>query len=172
MGEHDQTVLHDEDAHQSIHDDGRAFHPIDVGARFFQGAGGGANDPAYNNPDPYLDPDLYKYTQVFRFFHDTLSPDSVLVNVRPFSVTKWESLYSTLFGTGTELQIYHYPMWDATDPSFTPVIDGSYRVVGHLGWISGEQICVPIFTVAADSPSALALEKARLGEERERILWR
>jgi hypothetical protein len=25
MGEHDQTVLHDEDAHQSIHDDGRTL---------------------------------------------------------------------------------------------------------------------------------------------------
>jgi len=63
-------------------------------------------------------------------------------------------------------------MWDAADPSFTPIIDESYRVVGHLGWISGLQICVPIFTGQPDSPSALVLEKARLGEERERILWK
>jgi len=37
MGEHDQAVLHDEDADGNIHDDGRTFHPIDVGARFFPG---------------------------------------------------------------------------------------------------------------------------------------
>ena len=28
MGEHDQAVLHDEDAHQSVTDDGRTLRPV------------------------------------------------------------------------------------------------------------------------------------------------
>ena len=30
MGEHDQAVPHDEDAHQSIHDDGRTLRPLGI----------------------------------------------------------------------------------------------------------------------------------------------
>jgi hypothetical protein len=174
MGEHDQTVLHDKDAHEDLGDDGRRFHPIDVGDRFFQGAGGGANDPAYNNPDPYLDPDKYKFTQVFRFFHDTLTPDSVLVQTRPFSPTKWESLYSSLFGTGVRGDVV--PWFDGKDleveASFTPIIDESYRVIGHLGWIDIGQICMRNITDERGTGTAFHLEKARLAQERQQILWR
>jgi hypothetical protein len=161
MGEHDQTVLHDDDAHGSIHDDGRTFHPMDVGARVFQGAGGGANDPLYNNPDPYLDPEIYKHTQVFRFFHGTLSPDSVLVHVRPFNVTEWESLYSSVFTLGGS---------NFSRASFTPIIDDSLRVVGHVGWADGNDILVPEDTVRNDRHFWSILQQVRLGEERQQIL--
>ena len=30
MGEHDQTVPHDEDAHQDIHNDGRTLRPLGI----------------------------------------------------------------------------------------------------------------------------------------------
>ena len=162
MGEHDQTVLHGDDAHGNIHDDGRTLRPAGL-----YDPEVAAEDDGHNNihfRDEVMPGPRLRMTPVFRYSHDELIPDILHVHLRPFSATEWESLYSTPFGTGTEPQLYHYPMWDATDPSFTPVIDESYRVVGHLGWISGEQICVPMFTVAAHSPSALVLEKARLGE--------
>jgi hypothetical protein len=159
MGEHD--TVHDKDAHGDIHDDGRTLHPMDVGARVFQGAGGGANDPLYNNPDPYLDPEIYKHTQVFRFFHGTLSPDSVLVHVRPFSVTEWESLYSSVFTLGGS---------NFSRASFTPIIDDSLRVVGHVGWADGNDILVPEDTVRNDRHFWSILQQVRLGEERQQIL--
>ena len=168
MGEHDQTVLHGDDAHGNIHDDGRTLRPAGL-----YDPEVAAEDDGHNNihfRDEVMPGPRLRMTPVFRYSHDELIPDILHVHLRPFSATEWESLYSTPFGTGTEPQLYHYPMWDATDPSFTPVIDESYRVVGHLGWISGEQICVPMFTVAAHSPSALVLEKARLGEDRQRLL--
>jgi len=46
-----------------------------------------------------------------------------------FLVTKWESLYSTLFGTGVETTRFEP---DGVEPSFTPVIDESYRVVAAI----------------------------------------
>lgn len=174
MGEHDQTVVNDKDGHEDIGDDGRKFHPIDVGNRFFQGAGGGANDPAYNSPDPYLDPEKYKCTQVFRFFQDSLTPDSVLVNIRPFCETKWEALYSSLFGSGVRGDVV--PWYDGKDKeveaTYTPIIDESYRVVGHLGWIDIGQICMRKFTDDNGTGTALHLEKARLAKERLDTLWR
>jgi len=89
MGEHDQTVLtgghaHVEDMHANIHDDGRTLSR----AEFEPGAGGGAEDFAYND------------TPVYRYSHDKLIPDTVHVHSRPFSVTKWEAMFSTLFGNG------------------------------------------------------------------------
>ncbi len=164
MGEHDQTALHDEDAHGNIHDDGRRFRLMDVGARFFQGAGGGANDPLYNNPDPYLDPDLYKFTKVFRFFQGTLTPDSILVYTRPLNVTKWESDYSDMFASEPGLPKFHY------DASFAPVVDDSLRVVGHVGWADGFDICVPSDTVQEGSKFWSILRQRRLGEERQQLL--
>jgi hypothetical protein len=170
MGEHDQTVLHDADAHGDIHDDGRTLRPA------------GLYDPEIDHqyddedrihsihqvaPGPRL-----RITYVFRFSSEKLFPDSVHVHLRPFSVTKWESIYSTVFGSGTQ------PDWTSprTDPgiapSFAPVIDDLYRVVAHVGWISGKEICVPKGTVAWDSPVAHIFEECRLGEDRMRILWR
>jgi len=160
MGEHDQTVLHDEDAHDSIHNDGRTLRYIEYGA----GAGAGADHDAYHNPDAYFD------KSVFRYCNDKLIPDTVHVRIRPFTVTKWESIYSTVFGSGTQ------PGWDSpiTDPgiapSFEPVVDDRYLVIGHLGWISGTEICVPKGTIAWDSPVAHIFEARRLGEDRQRLL--
>jgi hypothetical protein len=160
MGEHDQTVLHDEDAHESIHNDGRSLRYIEYGA----GAGAGADHDAYHHPDAYFD------KSVFRYCNDKLIPDTVHVRIRPFTVTKWESIYSTVFGNGTQ------PGWDSpiTDPgiapSFEPVVDDRYLVIGHLGWISGTEICVPKGTIAWDSPVAHIFEARRLGEDRQRLL--
>jgi Bacterial toxin 47 len=153
MGAHDQTVLHDKDAHGSIHDDGRRFRPLGID----------------ENPDvdnvAFSDAQL---TPVFRYSGDKLISDAIHVHIRPFHETKWESLYSSLFGTGVKPTRFEP---DEVEPSFTPIIDESYRVVGHLGWINMSQIC--IFT--ARDGTALDLQKAeptRLSEEHWRRLWR
>jgi len=151
MGEHDQTVPQDEDAHEDIHDDGRRFRPLGID----------------ENPDvdnvAFSDAQL---TPVFRYSGDKLISDAIHVHIRPFHVTKWESLYSGLFGTGVKPTRFD----DGVEPSFTPIIDESYRVVGHLGWINMSQIC--IFT-SARGGAALDLQKAekgRLAGERQRLL--
>jgi len=160
MGEHDQTALtgrhtHGDDTREGIHDDGRTLGR----AEFEPGAGGGAEDFAYND------------TPVFRYSHDKLIPDTVHVHLRPFSVTKWESMFSTLFGSGTHPDNWVCPSCDpGLEPTFRPVIDDSYRVVGHLGWISGTEICLPKNTVAWDSRVAHIFEERRLGEDRRRLL--
>ena len=160
MGEHDHPALtgrhtRGDDTHQDIHDDGRTLGC----AEFEPGAGGGAEDFAYND------------TPVFRYSHDKLIPDTVHVHLRPFSVTKWESMFSTLFGSGTHPDNWVCPSCDpGLEPTFRPVIDDSYRVVGHLGWISGTEICLPKNSVAWDSRVAHILEERRLGEDRRRLL--
>jgi hypothetical protein len=151
MGEHDQTVLHDKDAPEEIGDDGRRFHPLGID----------------ENPDvDYVAFSASSLVPVFRYSRDKLIHDAVRVHIRPFHVTKWESLYSSLFGTGVKPTRFEP---NGVEPSFTPIIDESYRVVGHLGWINMSQIC--IFT--AQGGTALDLqkaEKARLGERRKEIL--
>jgi hypothetical protein len=125
---------------------------------FFQGAGGGANDPLYNNPDPYLDPDLYKFTQVFRFFQDTLTPDSILVHTRPLNVTEWESFYSSVLGDSRMFM------------KLAPVVDDSWRVVGHVGWIDGVDLCVPYRTPARTGSKFWdILAERRLAPERQQL---
>jgi hypothetical protein len=158
LGEHDQTAPHDQHPQESIHDDGRALAEVELGA------GAGANDP--DNPD------IYKNTPVFRFAHDKLLPETVHVRLRPFHVTKWESVFSTVFGTGSHPDWVSPSVDPGLEPSFTPIIDENYRVVGHMGWIGGPEICVPRNTVAWDSPIAQIFEKARLGEDRRRLLAR
>jgi hypothetical protein len=158
MGEHDQTVLTGRhtggDAHEDIRDDGRTLiHP-----EFEPGAGAGAGDDVYND------------TPVYRYSHDKLIPDTVHVHIRPFTVTKWESIFSTVFGTGTRPDWLSPESAPGLGPSFTPVIDESYRVVGHLGWISATEIRVPKNTVESDSPVAHIFEEARLGGDRQRLL--
>ena len=153
MGEHDQAVLHGGDAHADIHDDGRRFHALGF------------------DETPDIDSVAFSASSlvpVFRYSGDKFINDAIRVHIRPFLVTKWESLYSTLFGTGVKPTRFEP---DGVEPSFTPVIDESYRVVGHLGWINMSQIC--IFT-ALDG-TALDLQKAeptRLSEEHWRRLWR
>ena len=150
MGEHDQTVLHGDDPHQDIHDDGRAFHPLGID----------------ENPDVVAFSDAYNLTPVFRYSGDKLISDAIHAHVRPFHETKWESLYSSLFGTGVKPTRFD----DGVEPSFTPIVDESYRVVGHLGWINMSQICI---LTDARGGAALDLQKAekgRLAEERQRVL--
>jgi hypothetical protein len=145
VGEHDQTVLHDEDAHGDIHDDGRTLdHP-----EFAPGAGAGAEDDVYND------------TPVYRDSHGKLIPDTVHVRLRAFSVTQWESQYSTVFAP-VDFRLF--------EPSFAPVVDDSWRVVGHLGWIDGYDICVPYDTVRTGSKFWYILQARRLGEWRQQLL--
>jgi hypothetical protein len=171
MGEHDQTVLHDKDAHASIHDDGRALRPAGL-----YDPEVAAEDDGHSNihfRDEVMPGPRLRITPVFRYSSDKLISDALHVHLRPFSITKWESIYSTVFGSGTHPNDWVCPSCDpGLAPSFTPVIDESYRVVGHLGWISGTEICVPKGTVAWDSPVAHIFEERRLGEDRQRTLWR
>jgi hypothetical protein len=145
MGQHDQTVLHDEDAEGNIHDDGRTLdHP-----EFAPGAGAGAEDNAYND------------TPVYRYSHGKLIPDTVHVRLQAFSVTQWESQYSSVFAPA-DFRLF--------EPSFAPVVDDSWRVVGHLGWIDGYDICVPYDTVRTGSKFWYILQERRLGEWRQQLL--
>jgi hypothetical protein len=164
LGEHDHAVLtgrygHAEDAHDSLYEDGRTLSYIEPGA----GMGAGADHDAYQHPDAYSD------KSVFRFCDDKLIPDTVHVRIRPFTVTKWESIYSNVFGSGTQPDWLSPTTNPGIKPSFEPVIDDSYRVIGHLGWISGSEICLPRNTVEWDSPVAHIFEERRL-VKRARLL--
>jgi hypothetical protein len=174
MGDHDQTVLtgghaHVEDMHANIHDDGRTLRP----AGYYDAE----IDHQYDDEDrihsihQVMPGPRLRITQVFRYSSDKLISDALHLHIRPFTVTKWESIYSTVFGSGTHSNDWVCPSCDpGLAPSFTPVIDESYRVVGHLGWIPGTEICVPKNTVAWDSPVAHIFEERRLGEDRRRLL--
>jgi hypothetical protein len=142
MGEHDQTL--DKDAYRSIHDDGRKLPPIRREEYFHQ-----YDD--YANPIPgseYLP--TYAH-QAFLFSRKELIPEIVYVHGDKFTSTEWEAQFSDLTGSGDE-------------QSFVPVVDDNFRVVGHLGWIDGKNICVPKKTIAEGYgyPYAAELEKARL----------
>jgi len=142
MGEHDQTL--DKDAYRSIHDDGRKLPPIRREEYFHQ-----YDD--YANPIPgseYLP--TYAH-QAFLFSRKELIPEIVYVHGDKFTPTEWEAQFSDLTGSGDE-------------QSFVPVVDDNFRVVGHLGWIDGKNICVPKKTIAEGYgyPYAAELEKARL----------
>jgi len=85
MGEHDQAVLHDEDAHQSIHDDGRRFRPLGID----------------ENPDvdnvAFSDAQL---TPVFRYSGDKLISDAIHVHIRPFHETNGSPCIAACSGPG------------------------------------------------------------------------
>jgi hypothetical protein len=148
MGEHDQTVPHDEDAHQSIHDDGRTLRQ------------GGL---VYNESYPKAAPEP-GVKQVFIYRGEKLIPDTVYIHSDAFSVTGWESHYSDLFALEPGHPKFHY------EASFTPVVDDSWRVVGHVGWADGFDICVPSDTVQKGSKFWSILRQRRLGEERQQLL--
>jgi hypothetical protein len=142
VGEHDQTL--DKDAYRSIHDDGRKLSPIRREEYFHQ-------YDHYGNPIPdseYLP--TYAH-QAFLFSSKELIPEIVYVHGDKFTPTEWEAQFSDLTGSGDE-------------QSFVPVVDDDFRVVGHLGWIDGKNICVPKKTIAEGYgyPYAAELEKARL----------
>jgi hypothetical protein len=143
MGAHDQTL--DKDAHRSIHDDGRKLPPIRHEEYVPQ-----YDD--YANPIPNTERLPYYAHQAFLFRRPkALVPEIVYVHGDNFTPTDWEREFSNLTGSGDE-------------QSFAPVVDDNFRVVGHLGWIEGTNICVPKKTIAEghDYPYAAELEKARL----------
>src|SRR5882724_8113452 len=140
MGEHDQTVLHDEDAHASIHDDGRTLRQ-----------GGLVYNPGY--PVAVPEPGAQR---VFIYRGQKLLPDTVYIHSDAFLVTEWESLYSSVFTLGGS---------NFSRASFAPVIDDSWRVVGHVGWADGNDILVPEHTIRNNRLFWSILQKARRGEE-------
>jgi hypothetical protein len=165
LGEHDQTVLtgrHTDvgDTHDSVIDDGRSLKYIEPGA----GAGAGADHEAYHDPDAYID------QAVFRHCDEKFIPDIVHIRTAPFAFSKWEFIYSTVFGSG--LQPHRDP--GETDRKialgFEPVIDDHYRVIGHLGWISGSELFVPKDTIEWDSPLLHGFEQQRLEAARAPFL--
>jgi Bacterial toxin 5 len=154
MGDHssgypvDQTVQHDKDAHASIHDDGRTLR--DEGLVYHAGYPVAVPAPG---------------TQVAFVFRDKnkLIPETLHVHPETVIPTTWESLYSVLFGTGTE-ERYDFPVNDGpVAASFSPVIDDGSQVVGHVGWVDGYEICVPVDTIRDGCPFAKILEARRLG---------
>jgi hypothetical protein len=74
-----------------------------------------------------------------------------------------------VFGTGTKEE-FGAVTEGRVEPSFAPIIDDSYRVIGHVGWIDGFEICVPKDTIRGGSKFAYILEKLRLGERRQQLL--
>jgi len=146
MGEHDQAVPHDEDAHQSIHDDGRTLRPLGI------------------NETPDLDSVAFsdaQLTPVLRYSGDKLISGVVHTHIRSFLATEWESLYSSVFTLGDS---------NFSKASFTPIIDDSRRVVGHLGWADGNDIIVPEHTIQNNRLFWSILQKMRLSGERQQLL--
>src|SRR5689334_17522555 len=117
-----------DDGHTSIHDDGRSFRRV----RFEEYR-------IYDNlGEPYLEPpgDSRK---VFLLRGQKLLAETVDVHSTDrFDVTEWESMYSSA------LTQRHSPFSNA---SFVPIVDDSYRVIGHVGWADGNDILVPEVTV-------------------------
>jgi hypothetical protein len=150
MGDHDQTVLHDEDAHGNIHDDGRTLRP--VRGDEYSVVGFGAM-PLFRPPSDSRHVLLYRGKK--------LIPETLDVHPGPFSVTQWESLYSSVFTLGGS---------DFSRASFAPIVDDSSRVVGHVGWADGNDILVPEDTVRNDRLFWSNLQKVRLAEWRQQIL--
>jgi hypothetical protein len=79
----------------------------------------------------------------------------------PLLATVWESLYSIVFALGRS----HF-----SRANFAPIVDDSWRVVGHVGWADGNDILVPAETVRNDRHFWSILQKVRLGEQRKKIL--
>jgi Bacterial toxin 47 len=148
MGAPDQTL--DKDAHASIHDDGRILRPVQEDEYLLE-----YDEAGY----PSGKMDLPSYArQAFLFRGNELIPETVYVHGENFTATEWEAEYSNLMGSGDE-------------QTFTPVINDTYRVVGHFGWIGGHNICVPRNTIADYSPSAVDFQQARLREWQRRRVW-
>jgi hypothetical protein len=139
MGEHDQTVPHDADAHKFIDDDGRTLRLVrNISVEYVADA---------------------RLAYVFR--GEKLICETVYVQPGPYDATSFESLYSSVFANGH---------WNYVEPSFAPIVDDSWRVVGHLGWADGYDICVPYDTVRKGSNFWYILQKLRLDRARQQLL--
>jgi hypothetical protein len=134
-----------DDAHQSIHDDGRTLRQ------------GGL---VYNESYPKAVPGpRVKHVLIYR--GEKLIPDTVYIHSDAFLVTEWESLYSSVF------TLNGAPFSVAT---FSPIVDDSWRVVGHVGWADGNDIIVPEHTIRNNRLFWSVLQTVRLGEERQWLL--
>lgn len=128
MGAPDQTL--DKDAHASLVIDDRRLTPVDMDS--YPGAGQGANDEAYDT------------TLVLRRINGRLVPDTLHIHTHGFTVTKWEAKYSSIWSD----RYWRDNPWRTQ--KLVPVIDASYCVVGHAGWIRAPLLCVPTETVSYD----------------------
>lgn len=153
MGEHDQTVLHDDDD-DGISNDGRALL---AESRAEVASGAAADD----DPDEFLSISGARLVHALVHRGKQLVPDTLYVFPKPFLVTEWEALYSSVLKRGGS---------NFSVASFAPIIDENSRVVGHVGWADGNDICVPEETVRNDRRFWSILQKARLGEERQKTL--
>jgi len=140
-----------DDGHTSLHDDGRTFRRVRFEEyRIYDMAG-----------EPYLEPpdDSRK---VFLLRGQKLLSETVDVHSTDrFDVTEWESMYSSALTQG------HSPFSNA---SFIPIVDDSYRVVGHVGWADGNDILVPEVTVRKNRQFWSLLKKQRLEGLRQWLL--
>ena len=98
---------------------------------------------------------------MLRYSGDKLISDAVYTHIRSFLATEWESLYSSVFTPGGS---------NFSKASFTPIIDDSRRVVGHLGWADGNDIIVPEHTIQNNRLFWSILQKMRLSGERQQLL--
>jgi hypothetical protein len=138
---------------QSIHDDGRTLRPVRKDEYV-----GIYDDFGHRDMEP---PSTARAAFVFR--GGKLIPDTVYIHRDPFDVTRWESHYSDVFAEEGHPKFYY-------EASFAPVVDDHWRVVGHVGWADGCDICVPSDTVQKGSKFWDILRKRRLDEARQQLL--
>jgi hypothetical protein len=151
MGEHDPVVLYDKDAHRSATDDGRTLRLVQEDE--YEYVGGISEMPALVPP--------YDSRQVLLYRGQKFIPETVYIRPAQVLVTEWESMYSSAFTSNRA------PFSVAT---FSPIVDDSLKLVGHLGWADGNDIIVPDYTVRNDRRFWSILQTVRLSEERQRLL--
>jgi hypothetical protein len=139
------------DAHPSVTDDGRTLRPIpDDEYVYF---GGISEMPALVPP--------WDSRQVLLYRDQRFIPETVYIRPDQVLVTEWESMYSSAF------TLNRAPFSAAT---FSPIVDGSLKLVGHVGWADGNDIIVPEHTIRNNRLFWSVLQTVRLGEERQRLL--
>ena len=154
MGDHDQLIWHShvDDAHRSIHDDGRTLRPV-LGYEYRVVGGFGAL-PLFAPPRDSR--------RVFLFRGQKLLPDTVDIHsTDQFDVTQWESIYSSVLTLGHSA---------VSRASFAPIVDESYRIIGHVGWADGNDILVPEETVRNNRRFWSLLQEQRLDGLRKWLL--
>jgi hypothetical protein len=142
------------EGHQSIHDDGRTLRPVreDEFLHTYD---------EYALPVPGGDVAPYDSRQVLLYRDQRFIPETVYIRPDQVLVTEWESMYSRAF------TLIRAPFSAAT---FSPIVDDSLKVVGHVGWADGNDIIVPEHTIRNNRRFWSVLQTVRLGEERQRLL--
>jgi len=88
-------------------------------------------------------------------------PETVCIRPDQVNVTEWESMYSSAFS------LNRAPFSAAT---FSPIVDDSLKVVGHVGWADGNDIIVPEHTIRNNRLFWSLLQEKRLDDGRQRLL--